>query len=217
MNRIAYGMAAAVFVLVGCHTITEELPTTPSASPKAPASGVLKVSIPTIPTGTPTPKPTTPTPPPGPGPTPTPTPGPTPTPTPPPSAGGCGNPLPPPLWKINAKIHIKGPNRYTLDSTPIVHDKEYCAKIGFTDGRIDCPVRTEGTPDRVACEAYVIGYATDTKRPGPTWTRNGNLCTGAMTDCENHPDNQFLLWAYGGGNYQACSKDGVCGSVEVGR
>ena len=212
MNRIAYGMAAVAFVLAGCHTITEELPTAPSASPKAPSSGVIKVSIPTIPTATPTPKPA-PTPTPGPNPTPTPTP----QPTPPPNAGACGNPIPPPLWNINTKVHIKGPNRWTLDSTPIVHDQEYCKQIGFTDGRIDCPVRTEGASDRVACETYAVGYAADTGRPGPTWTRNGNLCTGAFTDCENHEDNQFLLFAYGGGVYKACSRSGVCGSVQVDR
>jgi hypothetical protein len=118
---------------------------------------------------------------------------------------------------MNTKIHIRGPSRYTLDTTPIVHDQEYCRKIGFTDGRIDCPVRTEGTPDRLACEIYAIGYAADTGRPGPTWTRNGKYCTGAQDDCETHPDTQFLLWAYGGGLYKACSDDGVCGSVQVDR
>src|SRR3990172_6729410 len=87
MNRIVYGMAAAAFVLAGCHTITEELPTAPSASPKAPSSGVLKVSIPTIPTATPTPKP---------NPTPTPGPAPTPQPTPPPNTRGCADPPPTP-------------------------------------------------------------------------------------------------------------------------
>jgi hypothetical protein len=217
MNRSYYGLAAAALVLAGCHTITEELPTAPSASPKAPTSGVLKVSIPTIPTPTPTPKPTpVPTPTPAPGATPTPAPNPTPTPG--PGAGGCGSPLPPPLWNINTKIHIRGPNRWTLDSTPIVHDREYCAAIGFTDGRVDCAVRTEGTPDREACEVYALGgTAADTGRNGPTWTRNGSYCSGNAGDCENHEDNQFLVYAYGGGKYQACSRNGVCGTVQVDR
>jgi hypothetical protein len=211
MKRIAYGMAAAALVLAGCHTITEELPTAPSASPKAPNSGVLKVSIPTIPTPTPKPAPT-----PTPGPAPTPTP--TPQATPPPNTGGCGQPIPPPLWNINTKVHIRGPRFWTLDSTPIVHDREYCAQIGFTDGRVDCPVRTEGSSDRLACEVYALGgYAVDTGRPGPTWTRNGKHCTGADGDCENHQDNQFLVYAYGGGAYQACSRTGVCGTVQVDR
>jgi hypothetical protein len=213
MNRTAYGLLAAALVLAGCHTITEELPTSPSDTSKAPASGVLKVSIPVLPT--PTPKPNaTPTPTPGPGPTPTPTPTPT---TPPPDAGGCGDPLPPPIFRMGAKIHIKGPNKYTLDSTPLVHDAAYCAKIGFTDGRLDCPVRQEGAPDRFACETYAVGYAEDTHRPGPTWTRNGHFCTGADGDCDNHEENQFLLYAYGSGYYEACTKDDVCGGVQVDR
>ncbi len=213
MNRTVYGLAAAAILLVGCHTITEELPTAPSESPKAPSSGILKVSIPTIPTPTPKPAPT-----PTPGPAPTPGPTPTPAATPPPSAGGCGSPLPPPLWNINTKVHIRGPNRWTLDSTPIVHDRDYCAQIGFTDGRVDCPVRTENTADREACEIYALGgLSQDTGRRGPTWTRNGNYCTGNSGDCENHEENQFLLYAYGSGRYQACSRNGVCGTVQVDR
>ncbi len=215
MNRVLFGMAAAALLLVGCHTITEELPTQPSEAPKAPASGVLKVAIPVIPAATPVPKPSSPPPPaPGPGPTPTPAPAPTPT---PPDSGGCGSPLPPGISRMNAKIHIRGPNKYTLDVTPLVHDGAYCAAIGFTDGRLDCPVRIEGSADRFACEIYAIGYAADTHRPGPTWTRNGHYCTGAAGDCDNHEDNQFLLYAYGGGLYEACTDDGVCGSVQVDR
>jgi hypothetical protein len=119
---------------------------------------------------------------------------------------------------MNTKIHIPGPNQYTLDTTPLVGpDKAYCLKIGFTDGRSMCPVRTEGSPDRSACEAYAIGSAEDTGRPGPTWYRNGKLCTGNTGDCDNHPDNQYLLFAWGSGYYEACTKDDVCGGVQVDR
>jgi hypothetical protein len=202
MKTIAYGVAAAL-VLVGCHTITEELPTEPTRSP---ASPILTVPIPKIPVATPTPKAT---------PTPTPTPGPTPAPTPTPGAGGCGEPLPPGIARMNTKIHLKGP-KYTLDTTPLVHDAAYCRKIGFPD-RTQCPVRPEGDPERVACETYAVGHAMDTGRAGPTWYRNGKLCTGQDGDCENHPDNQYLLWAYGSGYYQACTEDDVCGGVQVDR
>jgi hypothetical protein len=147
MNRFAYGLAAAAFLLVGCHTITEELPTEPSKTPAS--GGVLTIPIPKIPVaGTPTPKPT-----------PAPTPAPTPTPTPtPPSGSGCGNPLPPAVTRMNTKIHIKGPNLWTLDTTPLIGpDAEYCRKIGFTDGGL-CRVG-RGTPDQVACETCAIGRA----------------------------------------------------------
>jgi hypothetical protein len=207
MRKIVWGIGLAAVLSVGCHTITEELPTQPSATP-SPGSGLLTVPIPKIIVATPTPKPT-------PVPTPTPTAEPTPAPTPTPGAtGGCGDPLPPPVTKMNVKIHIPGPNHWTLDSTPLVGpDGAYCRKIGFTDGRTMCPVRTEGTPDRQACETYAIGKADDTGRPGPTWYRNGTLCNG--TDCENHPDNQYLLFVNVSGYYQACTKDDVCGGVQV--
>ena len=212
MSRFVYGVAAVAFVLVGCHTITEELPTQPTGTPAT--GGVLTIPIPSIPVpGTPAPKPA---PTPAPKPTPTPAPNPTPTPTPPPSGSGCGNPLPPDVTRMNTKIHLKGPNRWTLDTTPLIGpDAEYCRKIGFTDGRSFCPVRTEGSPDREACEAYAIGHAKDTGRRGPTWYRNSKLCTGADTDCANHEDNQYLLSAYAGGLYEACTSSGVCGGVQV--
>jgi hypothetical protein len=209
MRNLACGLATAL-VLVGCHSIQEELPTEPTQTPTA--SPVLTVAIPKITVATPKP---TPSPTPKASPTPTPSPEATPTPKP---TGKCGNPLPPPVTRMNVKVHLKSPSRYTLDSTPLVGpDAAYCKKIGFTDGRSYCPVRPEGAKDRVACETYAIGKAMDTGRAGPTWYRNGKLCTGKSTDCENHPDNQYLLWAYGGGSYQACTEDDVCGTVQVDR
>ena len=115
------------------------------------------------------------------------------------------------------KIHLRSTNKYTLDTTPIVAGQEYCRKIGFTDGRNRCPVRPEGHPERHSCEAYAVGQARDTGRTGPTWTRNSKYCTGKDSGCANHPDNQYLLWAYKSGFYEACVKNGTCGSVQVDR
>ena len=215
MNRTACSVALGTLFLAGCHTITEELPTQPTKTPK---SGVLTVAIPSIPVvGTPAPKPT-------PAPTATPAPAPpsapTPeaTPTPPPSAGACGNPVPPEVSRMNTKIHMRGPNKWTLDTTPLVGpDGDYCRKIGYTDGRLFCPIRTEGTSDRIACETYAVGIAKDTGRPGPTWYRDGQLCTGETSGCENHEDNQYLLYVYKGGLYTACTRGGVCGEVVADR
>jgi hypothetical protein len=212
MNKLACGLSLSAVLLLGCHTITEELPTQPTKTPK-PGTGLLTVPIPAIPGATPTPAPT-PTPRPAPTPTPNPTPAPTPTPT---GVAGCGNPLPGPITKMDTKVHIRGPNQWTLDTTPLVGpDADYCRRIGFTDGRSRCPVRQEGHPERVACELYAVGYAEDTGRPGPTWTRNGEYCKGDEV-CENHPDNQYLMLARKGGLYEACTKDGACGSVQVDR
>ena len=215
MKRTACAVALGTLFLTGCHTITEELPTQPSATPtttptKTPA--VLTVPIPSIPlVGTPAPTPTA-------TPVATPTPTPAATPNPPPSASGCGNPLPPEVTRMGSKIHIRGPNRWILDSTPQVGpDGDYCRNIGFTDGRLFCPVRAEGAPDRIACETYAIGTALDTGRPGPTWYRDGKLCTGEASGCENHEDNQYLLYVYKGGIYQPCARNGVCGEVVADR
>jgi hypothetical protein len=163
---------------------------------------------------------------PAPKPTPTPEAGeqPSPDPTPTPSTGSgeggtaCGSPLPPPVTRMQASVHLRGAERWVLDSTPLVGpDVEYCRTIGFTDSRSFCPVRPEGNPQRSACELYAIGRAKDTNRPGPTWYRNGRFCTGPASGCENNGDNQFLLNVYAGGTYEACASNGVCGQVEADR
>jgi len=158
---------------------------------------------------------------PAPAATPTPSPDPSASPTPAPGGGGdgadaCGEPLPPPVTTMNVKVHLRGAEAWTLDSTPLVGpDGKYCATIGFTDGRSTCAVRPEGNPQRSACELYAIGRAKDTGRAGPTWYKDGQLCTGRTFGCENHPDNQYLLVAYKAGTYSACANNGTCGEVVV--
>jgi hypothetical protein len=144
------------------------------------------------------------------------TPQPSPTPGSTEGSGGCGSPLPPALADLNVKVHQRGDDAWILDSTPLVGpDATYCAKIGFTDGRAVCPVRPEGNPERQACELYVTGRATDTGRPGPTWTFGGRLCTGRASGCENSGENQYQLRIFQGGVFKACGRNGVCGEVEA--
>ena len=133
----------------------------------------------------------------------------------PPIGSGCGRPYPPPVTRFNCKLHIKSPEYYTLDSTPIVgHDAEYCAAIGYTDGRSLCPVRPEGAPDREACENWRVGKAQDTGRPGPTWRKaDGSFCTGPASGCQNQPDRQYQLWTYVSGTYVVSAENGA--SCEV--
>jgi hypothetical protein len=160
---------------------------------------------------------------PAPQPTPTPTPGSQPAEEPDPAvpggvAGRCSDPLPPPISRVNVKLHGQSGERALLDSTPLVGpDADYCRKIGFTDGRSVCPVRTEGSPERQACEALRVGRASDTGRPGPTWTANGKRCNGpdGGASCLNHADNQYLVWAYGSGTFRACTAGGVCGELAL--
>jgi hypothetical protein len=96
-------------------------------------------------------------------------PDPTPDPSIPPAGSGCGQPYPPPISQLKVKNHFHTPQYWIIDSTPLVGpDLGYCREIGFTDGRSYCPVRPEGHPERVACEAWAVGTAEDTGKPGPT-------------------------------------------------
>jgi len=159
---------------------------------------------------------------PAPQPTPTPTPGAEPDVDPVPAipgggaSGSCGAPLPPPVSRVTVRLHGQSGERSLLDATPLVGpDAAYCALVGFSDGRSICPVRPEGHPERQACEALRVGRASDTGRPGPTWSANGKRCTGpdGGTSCLNHPDNQYLAFAYGAGSFRACTAGGVCGEA----
>jgi hypothetical protein len=133
----------------------------------------------------------------------------------PPIGSGCGRPYPPVVTRFNCKVHIRGPEYYTLDSTPIVGpDWEYCALIGYTDGRSLCAIRVEGAPDRAACENWRVGKAQDTGRPGPTWRKeDGSFCTGPASGCQNHPDTQYSLWTYVPGTYVVSATNGASCSV----
>jgi hypothetical protein len=144
----------------------------------------------------------------------------TPDPNGPPPNSGCDRPYPPPIGSFNASAYMTLGPVWTLDSTPIVtYDKEYCASVGFTDGRIHCAVRVEGDPEREACENWRVGHTADTGLPGPTWTRNGLYCTGPASGCEHHPDNPYQLHVYenGSGHYRVCAENGVCAEVDVER
>jgi hypothetical protein len=135
----------------------------------------------------------------------------------PPAGSGCGAPYPPPLHHMQCKIHLFLRDYYVLDSTALVgHDLLYCMEIGYTDGRSLCPVRKDGSPERGACEAWRVGNAKDTGLPGPTWTFNGNYCTGPASGCE-HEQNPYELIVYASGTYRVCAQTGDCCEVVVQR
>jgi hypothetical protein len=134
----------------------------------------------------------------------------------PPAGSGCGYPYPPPVVQMNCKLHLYGPDYYTLDSTALVGNLEYCTAVGFVDRDL-CPVRLETSPERVPCETWRVGLAKDTGRPGPTWTHNGGYCTGPESGCQNHPSNQYGLLVYKSGSYTVCANSGRCCTVQVER
>lgn len=134
------------------------------------------------------------------------------------SSADCGEPAPPALATVAIKVHGGSGDRVLLDSTPLVGpDAAFCKRIGYSDGRSYCPVRTEGSPERLACEAARVGRASDTGRVGPTWTVDGRGCDGYgdVTSCVNHPTNQFQAYAYGPGTFRACGANGACGEIRL--
>jgi hypothetical protein len=91
-----------------------------------------------------------------------------------------------------------------VDSTPIIHNAAYCKAIGFTDGRLDCPVRMEGDPLRLVCETVVVGT--------PQWSGPGRVS----------PENVYQYWVPRGtaGLATVCTQveafgPVVCGALEV--
>ncbi len=134
----------------------------------------------------------------------------------PPAGSGCGAPYPPSINRMSCKLHLMGPEYFTLDSTALVDGLDYCNSVGFT-GRTNCPVRKEDSPERRPCEEWRVGKAADTGRYGPTWTVNGKYCTGKESGCANHPENQYALLVYTSGTYQVCSQTGECCRVTVDR
>ena len=90
----------------------------------------------------------------------------------PPPPNTCGPPRPPALHHINLK-----PGNPWASGTPLVGpDRDYCASVGFTDGRSFCSVRPDCDPatqncpfpDRAACEELVMGG-------DPLWRSDGRI------------------------------------------
>lgn len=151
---------------------------------------------------------------PGSVPTAAPVPAPSHTATPDPVVAQCGSPRPTQLVGIRVKVHgVSGTGRAVLDSKPIVANVDgYCAKAGFGAADKFCDTRPEGHSERHACDAVAVGKAKDTGRWGPTWTGHDQPCGAFGSNhpvCVNHPDNQFLVIAKGGGGFLACAADDV--------
>jgi hypothetical protein len=137
---------------------------------------------------------------PNPQPTPIPTPVPTPEPTPTPTPEPVCQPNPPALDRFGLKIHVIGPNWVTLDSTPQVKDREFCAAIGWFDGRSVCALGLEGDPCRSVRERIAVGG-------DPIWTGPGEVS----------PEGPYLYRVRRGvaGTVTVCSASGVCGSLTL--
>lgn len=154
---------------------------------------------------------------PNPNPSSTPVPAPSPTPVPTPDfKSQCGDPVPPPLYGMKLKVQVDNGFRKQIDSKPVVENvgrgnqsESYCGKVGFDFRAAFCDTRQEGSPQREACDALVVGKATDTGRIGPTWSKDGKPCddagAGTTGGCTNHQSNQFLVISRGDGDLLACA------------
>ena len=156
-----------------------------------------------------------------------PTPAPTPTATPTPSsglpAGMTCDPTPPPILRMQLKVHDDSGDRKVLDSKPLVENVDhYCDRVGFGDWKF-CDTRPEGDPQRVACDYLVTGKAEDTGRWGPTWFYGSDLCSYFPNSCANHPTEQFMAIAKAKGTFEACAAESWpvastgtrCGTIDI--
>lgn len=125
-----------------------------------------------------------------PAPTPTPVPEPTPQPTPtqgPPTASGCPAGTPGPA-KYIVSCRVRNANFAFCDSTPKVHDRDYCAPD------LDCPYHGgEGSGERIACEKA--------------------LATPAWTGADARQDNPFSADAKRGAAVSVLGPGGATGSA----
>jgi len=97
---------------------------------------------------------------------------------PPPEPAACGDPQPPPLCAFGMQAWTGRPGTECYNASPLVgcgSAREFCAAVGYTDGRSTCAVRPDCNPeagpcrftDKVACEALIA--------PDPTWSYPGAL------------------------------------------
>ncbi len=198
----------------------QSLPSRPAASAAA-AAVLLAFVLSSCGSGTPAAATT-------PLPTPTTSPTPTAAATPDPTtahAAGCKDPVPPKITRINVHTQYKFKDYWVVDSSPLIGpNADYCAAIGFSDGRSFCTLRQEGADDRAACELWRAGMSKDTPpRPGPTWTLTTKVGvvhygTGEDSGCAHDDDlGPWKVRAYIGGTYTVCVVDGACNTTDVDR
>jgi hypothetical protein len=93
----------------------------------------------------------------------------------------------------------------------VINDDEYCGVVGLGRDAGFCETRMADDPLRAACDAAAVGRASDTGRLGPTWFYEGGPCaqTGNEQGCENHETDQFLVYAKGHGQFEACAAQNI--------
>ena len=108
-----------------------------------------------------------------------------------PPTSGCGDPVPQKITKVKVTKTGNLP-KPTFDSKYNVGpNREYCAAVGYTDGRSFCAVRPDGHPERGACEALFkppiwsyVGTSRCFARPNPFIYRCERDAMGTLTVCD---------------------------------
>ena len=210
MKRTACGVALGTLFLTGCHTITEELPTQPT---KTPASGVLTVAIPSIPVAHARPdaharlrwrRPRR-------------------HPTPRPlrlrrrAPAGAATPCPRSVADEHQDPH---PGRQQVDAR---HDAARRPRRRLLpQDRVHRRPALLPRPDGGHARPHRVRDLRGRQREGHGPARSHlvpqrSALHRGVSGCENHEDNQYLLYVYKGGLYKACTRDGVCGEVVADR
>lgn len=106
--------------------------------------------------------------------------------------------------RVGCHPHAERGDGTLYDCTPLVHDGRYCRQVGFEDGRVFCPYRTEGDPFRTYCEMKGMnGEITYTLKNA----------TGNLSLTPTHDGFQFILSGAGTGLVE-CSvpsnRDNLC-------
>ena len=134
-------------------------------------------------------------------------------------AGMVCDPTPPPLFRYVVKVwsgSCKPGEGCLLDSHPVVQNvDDYCGRAGFGSSWKFCETRLEGNPQRQACDYLLVGQAKDTLRWGPTWYGENRPCGTDLSNCSNHPSEQFKVHVKGPGEFMACVDEKVPLSPEA--
>ena len=135
----------------------------------------------------------------------------------PPAGSGCGAPYPPEINRMNCKLHLVGPDFYTLDSTALVDGLEYCTSVGFID-RIHLPRPQGGQPRASALRGVARGTRRGHRPVRPDLDRQREVLHRARrAAATTTPRTSTRFSSTRPGTYRVCAQTGKCCEVTVDR
>ncbi len=122
---------------------------------------------------------------------------------------------PPAVSKVKAKVHIKGANKYTLDATPLVGAASTARRSASPTGESGARSVRKGT--RSATRARPMPWARQRTTAAPAPPGPATPATARATPARITRTTSTCCGPTRSGFYEACVKDGTCGSVDVSR